>query len=53
MFTVSILCENVLNYMGMLYQTLGDFDQAIDTYTHALAVYGERAEPYHNLALIY
>ncbi len=45
--------DDVYNLAGMIYQMLGEDEQAISLYNRSLAVFGERCDPHSNLGTVY
>jgi|GEM_PF-1773916 len=45
--------DDIFNYLGIFYQTEGIDDLALSLYEESIAVFGDRAAPHNNAAMIY
>lgn len=45
--------DDIFNYLGIFYQTQGIDDTALELYQESIEVFGDRAAPHNNMAMIY
>lgn len=45
--------EDVYNQIGLFYQIIGTYDVALELYQESISIYGDRAAPHNNAAVIY